>query len=217
MAEQFSNNAQTTLNGAITNVASTLIVTSATGFPTSGNFRILIKAEGANTDEICTVTAVSGTTFTISRASEATAGVQSASAHGSGATIAHVLTAASVRAWIDSGDSGVSGGSTSLPNDFTNYTDLASISLAAGTWFVQGEVSSQKASGTVALTVRTWDGTNKGGECDHGSNGLPPGDHDHSIGGLHVLSGTTTVKLQAKANATGFTMLRAHIYAIKVA
>lgn len=97
MAEQLSNNASSTLNGGITSGASTLVVTSATGFPTTGDFRILIKAEGANTDEICTVTAVSGTTFTISRASEATAGVQTASAHGSGATVSHVLTAGALR------------------------------------------------------------------------------------------------------------------------
>lgn len=98
MSEVFTNNAITTLNGAITSGASSLVVTSATGFPTTGDFRIIIKAEGANTDEICTVTAVSGTTFTISRATEATAGVQTASAHGNGAVVAHVLTAGALRA-----------------------------------------------------------------------------------------------------------------------
>lgn len=96
MAEQFANKAQTTLNGSITNSASSLTVTSATGFPTSGEFRIFIKAEGANTDEICTVTAVSGTTFTVTRASEAIGGTQSASAHASGAEVIHVLTAGAI-------------------------------------------------------------------------------------------------------------------------
>lgn len=97
MAEQYRNNVVTTLNGAIDDNDTSLVVTSATGFPTAGTFRILIKAEGANADEICTVTAVSGTTFTIIRASESTGGVQTASAHGNGATIALVLTAESLR------------------------------------------------------------------------------------------------------------------------
>lgn len=93
MSEQLTNAAQTTLNGSVTNVATTLVVTSATGFPATGDFRCIISAEGANTDEIVKVTAVSGTTFTITRASEPYAGVQTASAHASGATITHVITA----------------------------------------------------------------------------------------------------------------------------
>lgn len=93
MAEQFSNKATTTLNGAIDNSQTSITVTSATGFPTSGDFRIVVPAEGANTDEIMTVTAVSGTTWTVTRASEEIAGVQTASAHSSGATVSHVLTA----------------------------------------------------------------------------------------------------------------------------
>jgi hypothetical protein len=93
MAEQFANKTQTTLNGAIDSDDTSLVVTSATGFPTSGTFRIFIKGEGANTDEICTVTGVSGTTFTIMRASEAIGGTQVASAHSTGVDVIHVLTA----------------------------------------------------------------------------------------------------------------------------
>lgn len=96
MSEQFSNQAQTTLNGAITSTATSLIVASATGFPTNAEFRLILKAEGANTDEIVTVTAVSGTTYTIRRASEPVSGVQVASAHGSGAVVAQVLTKGAV-------------------------------------------------------------------------------------------------------------------------
>jgi len=97
MSEQLANKAKTTLNGAINNSVTSLVVTSATGFPATGDFRILIKAEGANTDEILTVTAVSGTTFTVTRASEAIAGAQSASSHASGAEVIHVLTAGALR------------------------------------------------------------------------------------------------------------------------
>jgi len=82
MVEQFANNANTTLNGGITASATTLVVNSATGFPTSSQFRILIDSE------IMLVTGVSGTTFTISRGQEST----SAASHLSGATVSQILT-----------------------------------------------------------------------------------------------------------------------------
>jgi hypothetical protein len=106
MAESYSNNYETTLNGAINNSTTSIVVTSATGKPPSTPFRIIAKGEGGNGDEIMTVTAVSGTTYTVTRASEATAGDQTAYAHSSGATIAHVLTAASLSA---AGGGGVAG------------------------------------------------------------------------------------------------------------
>jgi len=81
--EQLVNGTQTTLNGTITAIATSLIVTSATGFPTVGNFRLLIDSE------IVLVTAVSGTTFTISRAQEGTTGAS----HTSGVNVTHVFTA----------------------------------------------------------------------------------------------------------------------------
>lgn len=94
MPEQFTNRAQTTLNGAINNSVTSLTVTSASGFPTSGNFRIVVDPRTA-TEEIMTVTDVSGTTFTVIRASESIAGVQTAFSHSDGAIVAHVLTVGS--------------------------------------------------------------------------------------------------------------------------
>lgn len=96
MSEQFTNRATTTLNGAIDDNDTSLVVTSATGFPTTGTFRIVVSP-GAGTEEIMTVTAVSGTTFTILRATEAIAGVQTARSHSNGATIKHVLTAGALK------------------------------------------------------------------------------------------------------------------------
>lgn len=72
--ERFSNDAETTLDGAITDVATSLTVISATAFPTEGDFRILIESE------IILVTAISGEVFTIVRARESTTGVAHASA-----------------------------------------------------------------------------------------------------------------------------------------
>lgn len=110
MPEKYANNYETTLNGSIDASQTTLVVTTATGAPTTGVFRLFIKAEGANTDEIVTVSSVSGTTFTIARASEAVAGVQSASAHGNAASVALVLTAGS----LGNNVQGQTGGSTSI-------------------------------------------------------------------------------------------------------
>lgn len=80
--EQYANAAQDTLNGSIGSGDGTLVVNSAGEFPSSGNFRILIDSE------ILLVTAVSGTTFTITRGVEGT----SAASHSNGATVTHVLT-----------------------------------------------------------------------------------------------------------------------------
>ena len=81
--EKLSNDAVTTLDGAINNSVTTLTVISATAFPTTGNFRIKIGGT-----EICLVTAVSGLVFTITRGVEGS----SASSHSSGESIILILT-----------------------------------------------------------------------------------------------------------------------------
>ncbi len=68
--EKLVNSAETTLNGAITNVQTTITVTSATAFPTDGNFRIIV-----NNAEIMLVTAVSGAVFTVTRGIEGTSAI----------------------------------------------------------------------------------------------------------------------------------------------
>ena len=84
--EQFANNAQTTLNGAITAGATSLTVQSAAGFPSSPLFRIVIDSE------LMLVTAVSGTTWTVTRGIEGT----TAASHSSGATVIQMVTAGAV-------------------------------------------------------------------------------------------------------------------------
>ena len=75
--EQLGQDAVARLSAPITNVATSLTVTSASGFPTAGNFRITVSAE------VMLVTAVSGTTFTVVRGQEGTSGV----AHDGGSTV----------------------------------------------------------------------------------------------------------------------------------
>lgn len=82
-AYRFTNNAESTLSGALTAGNTALTVASAAAFPTAGNFTIVVDSE------IMLVTGVAGATFTIVRAQEGT----SAAAHVSGAIVRHVVTA----------------------------------------------------------------------------------------------------------------------------
>lgn len=88
----------TTLNGAINNSTTSLTVTAAPPAELLAPFRLRLVAEAANTDEIVTVTNVSGSTFTIVRASEPWNGSSSASAHSNLAVVEHNFTAAT---WAD--------------------------------------------------------------------------------------------------------------------
>lgn len=89
--EKFANNpnggAQATLVNTITSGQGTLVVSSATLFPSTGIFTILINVEYL----LCT--SVSGTTFTCSRGSESS----TPAAHTAGANIYHVVTDRSLR------------------------------------------------------------------------------------------------------------------------
>lgn len=94
MSRQYLNAPASTLSGSMTNVATTLSVASASSFPTSGEFNVLVDS-GANA-EIMRVTGVSGTTFTVTRASESYPGgasVGTGVAHASAVAITHVVTA----------------------------------------------------------------------------------------------------------------------------
>lgn len=83
VTEKFANNASSTLNGSINDMVTTLDVTSASSFPSTGNFRIKIG------DEIMTVTTVATNTFTVTRGDEGTA----AASHTNLDPVTHVLTA----------------------------------------------------------------------------------------------------------------------------
>lgn len=75
MARVHVNNYSSTLNGGITAVATSIVVTSATGLPTLGSNTInLTLDDGAGNIEIVKVTAIAGATLTVVRAQEGTTG-----------------------------------------------------------------------------------------------------------------------------------------------
>lgn len=120
--EQYANNAQSNLNGAINNAVTSLVVNNATSFPAAGNFRIIID------QEIMLVTAVASNTFTVTRAAEGTA----AAAHANNALVTQVVTEFSIRNAIGSNFGTASGSGT--------YTLTLSPALDAytpGPYFVQ--------------------------------------------------------------------------------
>jgi len=84
--EQFANGGLSALDAGIDDSVTSLTVKSAVGFPTGGNFRIVIDSE------IMLVTDVQGKTFTVTRAQEGS----SAASHDADAAVFHVLTAGSL-------------------------------------------------------------------------------------------------------------------------
>lgn len=94
LIEQLNNNAKTTLAESVTDADATSIrVTSAAGFPAEGQFAIVV----GTSKEIMLVTAVSGTTFTVARRQEGSAGTT----HSSGAEVTHSITAGSLRRLVE--------------------------------------------------------------------------------------------------------------------
>lgn len=92
--EKWENGGSTTMNdaGGISAGDLSVTVTSATSFPSEGDFRIKIDSE------IITVTHVSTNTFTIERGADGT----TAASHSDGATVTHVVTEDSIdRAFQD--------------------------------------------------------------------------------------------------------------------
>jgi hypothetical protein len=94
MSRIHANNFETTLNGTITNSATTITLTSVTGFPTIGaGVTCNLTLEDGASVEIVTATARSGFNITVTRAAEGTTGL----AFADGATV-------SIRATADSLD-----------------------------------------------------------------------------------------------------------------
>lgn len=83
MSEKFTNFAQSTLSSTINNSVTTLTVASASSFPSTGNFRILVG------NEIMLVTARASNVFTVVRGSESSTAVS----HNAGVLVSHILTA----------------------------------------------------------------------------------------------------------------------------
>lgn len=86
----YSSTAQktTTTDNPLGAGATTIHVASAAGFPASTPFTLILERDTAN-EEVVTVTAVAGTTLTVTRGQDSTAAIQ----HSFGATVEHGVSA----------------------------------------------------------------------------------------------------------------------------
>jgi hypothetical protein len=150
MAELYTNDPSTTLNGAITSGDLALTVTSATGFPGGGNFRIRID------NEIILVTAVASNVFTITRGAEGT----TAASHSNGATINHYLTAGALDAirsdmcksgTLASLPSATKAGNLYYPTDGTGFIHFRDNGSTMEPWYGARKLTSPPTTGW------TWD------------------------------------------------------------
>ncbi len=138
MTRIHSNNFETTLNGTITDVATTMILTSVTGFPTVGaGVTANLTLEDGASIEIVKVTARSSFTLTIVRAQEGTTGL----AFASGATV-------SLRATADSLDRKADLASPTFTGTVVLPSGQALIAPALGT-VASGVISACTSSGMV--------------------------------------------------------------------
>lgn len=152
--ENYANVAVTTLNGAITSTAVTLVVVSSTPFPATGQFTIVIGPE------IMLVTNVAGTTWTVVRGQEGT----TATAWSTGAFVYISITDASIRRLARQSLAGtnvsarreinfVNGESisVSLTDDPTN--DKCDVAIAVLLHLFAGAPSGTPANGTLAYNT----------------------------------------------------------------
>jgi hypothetical protein len=155
--EQLSNAAVTTLASGITNSATTLSLTSATNFPSAGNFRLLVESE------IMKVTGVSGTTLTIVRGQEGTTAVS----HSSGVAVAAVLTKSAVESLLgEQFQSGLLSARPSTPREGTVWADTDSLLqyvYSSGAWNLKHPIFIPAANKidlsawtSVNITSSTW-------------------------------------------------------------
>lgn len=152
MAENLANDVQTTLNGAITNVATAITVSGSTGMP-AANFRVRVD------NEIMLVTSIGGgTNWTVTRAKEGTTGV----AHADGSYVVHVLTEEGLRQWLADRFAPLTAsmGADVALNNVANFFDGPSVAQGTvGTFLAFGSVTVTDSGAAAIIQVKLWDGT----------------------------------------------------------
>ena len=211
----FANNCNTTLASSLTSGATSMSVTSATGFPSPTGVQYfyctLADAATQTTIEIVKVTSVSGTTFAITRAQDGT----SATAFAAGAVVSLRLVRASLNDFpkLDetntfNADQAISGQLTSsaglattgtftatAPSDglVMDYaTGFGRFSAFAGDgfqWYNAGIANTKlmQLSSSGVITTATWNGTTVG--TGYGGTGLT----SFTSGGLVYASSTSAL------------------------
>lgn len=201
MSEQYANDpGGVTLGSGINSSVTSLGISSATGYPGSGTFRIRID------NEIIIVGAISGTTLSsLTRGAEGT----TAASHSSGAAVSLVLTAGGLTGILQKQSSvlGVSFVDTAESTSSTSYTDLGTADSvtftlpATTTVIVQYSCSIFAASGLNAYNQANVDGTLTGlldQALTIGGGTIVTMTYGYSVS---LAAGTHTIKIQHKVSA----------------
>lgn len=123
---------RTTLASSMTNVATTMVVNAAVGFPASTPFTMIIDQDTVN-EEVVTVTSRSGTTLTVTRGVDGSTAV----AHSTGASVNH----------------GVSARDFDEPNAFINGTGVVTTGMIADASVTAAKVNSASATNGQTLVA----------------------------------------------------------------
>lgn len=166
MTRQYSNTAvATTLTGGISNSVTSCAVVAVTGFPTAP-FTVIMD-QGTASEELCEVTAVGGTTLTITRGVDGTSAVT----HLAGAAVVHGVSARDFQEPQShiagtSGIHGISGAfvDTTSVQSLTNKTLTAPTITApaissGGTWSGSPTLSTPSITTPVITSGGSWAGS----------------------------------------------------------
>jgi len=170
------NNYQDNLNGAITDVATAIIVDDASALPTVGDFTIQIESE------YIIIESRSGNTLTArERGAEGTTAV----AHSDGVDVKAVLTAEGLRKYLFAGRGPVFDDTTTTAAPLNRMLDESNTILTSSdfTWLNQG-----------TATV-----TDDGGRMIIGM----PSEANHSLRGLYLTAPTATYNIKCRVGIVG--------------
>lgn len=188
MTEQFANNATTTVTTAVLSTDTTIAVASATLFPSTPQFRIMIDSE------IMIVTGIASNIFTVTRGAENTLAV----AHNNGATVEHILTSGAITQFkTDIITSLVPSATSSLAADTTiatvpSFTNLVNVTVSGSTkYLVMASISGQ-SNGAMTMWARVQtDGVAVNGQGTY-SDGVAASGNGIECKIMFIASGLTT-------------------------
>lgn len=123
---------RTTLASSVSDVATTMVVNAAVGFPASTPYTMIVDQDTIN-EEVVTVTSRSGTTLTVTRGVDGSTAV----AHSAGAAVNH----------------GVSARDFDEPNAFINGTGVVTTTLLADASVTAAKINSASATNGQTLVA----------------------------------------------------------------
>ena len=153
-----STSVATTLASALTNIGTSMVVTSGGGAPliqgsgfVNGDIFTIAIDPDTQTEEICYITYNSGDTFTITRGQAGSSAV----AHASGATVKHVLTSADLdffRNGVTTANAAIPASTLTTKGDLLARTTATLQRLPVGS---NGQVLTADSTATVGLSWST--------------------------------------------------------------